>query len=89
MNGRTSRSKPGWSPVGVGAHVRMWAATATAVIVFVGGFGVVRASSDSLPGDTLYGVKRTVERVQLAWPLRSDESKARYSGINAGRHMTQ
>ncbi len=83
------RSKTGWSPIGVAAHLRVWAATATAIVVFAGGFGVVRASSDSLPGDTLYGVKRTVERVQLSWPLRSDESKARFSEHLARRRTNE
>ncbi|MDW8326129.1 MAG: DUF5666 domain-containing protein [Anaerolineales bacterium] len=32
----------------------------------LGGFGVVTASTNSLPGDPLYGVKRTVEQAQLS-----------------------
>ncbi|MGD8456115.1 MAG: DUF5667 domain-containing protein [Anaerolineales bacterium] len=39
--------------------------------LFAGGTGVAYASEDSLPGDTLYGVKNAVEDLQLA--LSGDE----------------
>jgi hypothetical protein len=35
------------------------------VLVLAGGGGIVYASTDSLPGSPLYGVKRTTEQVQL------------------------
>jgi hypothetical protein len=38
---------------------------AVVVMLFVSGTGLVRASSSSLPGDNLYPVKRTWERVSL------------------------
>ena len=76
--GQISPRKPSRLPV-LGGPLGAWAAAAVAVVIFAGGFGVVQASSDSLPNDVLYPVKRTVERVRLAWPLRSDEGKARLS----------
>jgi hypothetical protein len=47
---------------------------ATLVILFGGGTALVRASDSALPGDGLYGLKRTVEQIELsladhrAWP---------------------
>lgn len=50
------------------------AAVALAVLVFVvaGTGGVVAASAQSLPGDALYSVKRTVEQTQLLFTLDED-----------------
>jgi len=48
------------------------ALTAAILLVFVGAFGTSLASADSIPGQTLYPVKRVVERAQLA--LTSDQS---------------
>ena len=59
-------------------RARWWpvprAAVALAVLVFVvaGTGGVVVASAQSLPGDALYGVKRTVEQTQLLFTLDED-----------------
>lgn len=50
-----------------------YAAAACLVLVMLAG-GATYASADSLPGDPLYGVKRAVERVQLA--VASGESEA-------------
>jgi hypothetical protein len=55
------------------APLRLWLAApralAAALTVFfalvLGAYGVAAASAQSLPGDPLYGVKRTVERAQL------------------------
>ncbi len=70
--------------------MRGWAtAGALAVIVFVGGFGVVQASSDTVPGQTLYPVKRTVERARLAWPFQSREEKASLSAELAVRRADE
>ena len=52
-------------------------AGALALILFFGGFGVVQASSDSLPGQALYPVKRAVEWVRLSRPLQSEDGRAR------------
>lgn len=41
-------------------------ATALLVGLLVGGAGVVQASAEALPGESLYGVKRTVEETRLA-----------------------
>jgi hypothetical protein len=59
--------RAGWWPV-------PRAAVALAVLVFVvaGTGGVVAASAQSLPGDVLYGVKRTVEQTQLLFTLDED-----------------
>ena len=69
--------------------IKAWAATAAMMVVFLGGFGVVQASSGTVPGNVLYPVKRTVERVQLAWPLQSDEAKARLSERLASRRADE
>jgi hypothetical protein len=42
-----------------------WLAPLLAAALVVSGFGVTAASAASLPGDPLYGVKRTTETVQL------------------------
>jgi hypothetical protein len=42
-----------------------WLAPVLAAALVVSGFGVTAASAASLPGDPLYGVKRTTETVQL------------------------
>ncbi len=48
-------------------NTRAWATGLVVVLVLViGTYGVVSASAPSLPGDALYGVKRTVEQVQLS-----------------------
>ena len=62
---------------GIASPVRAWAATGTAAAVFGGGFGVVQAASGSLPNQMLYPVKRTVEQVEMAWPMRSDSDRSR------------
>ncbi len=41
------------------------AALAASLVVALGAYGVVSVSASSLPGDPLYGVKRTAEDVQL------------------------
>ena len=46
---------------------RAWATGLAVVLALViGTYGVVSASAPSLPGDTLYGVKRTVEQVEMS-----------------------
>jgi hypothetical protein len=65
---RQSRAKPSlWS---LPFSLRPLATVAAALIVVValiltGGGGIVYASTDSLPGSPLYGVKRVTEQVQL------------------------
>ncbi|MBI2866078.1 MAG: hypothetical protein HYX99_01785, partial [Chloroflexi bacterium] len=53
-------------------------ALASLLIVFLLGGQVVRASAQSLPGDTLYSVKRAVEQVRLTLAL-SPEARAQVS----------
>lgn len=43
-----------------------------ALLLTAGGTGIARASQDALPGDLLYGVKRTIEKAELA--LTPDEA---------------
>lgn len=70
-----------------------WRAVAVAcslvLVVFLGGFTVVRASGDTTPGDTLYPVKRSVERIRLNWPFQSSESKADYSAHLAALRLQE
>jgi hypothetical protein len=57
-----------WNPLAVLPRpvVRLAYAGALAAALLVGGLTAAAASSDSLPGDPLYGVKLGVERAQLA-----------------------
>jgi hypothetical protein len=65
---RQSRAKPSrWS---LPFSLRPWAIVAATLVmvlalVLAGGGGIVYASTDSLPGSPLYGVKRATEQVQL------------------------
>jgi len=43
-----------------------WVVIVTTILSLISGAGAVYASSDALPGDTLYPVKTWVEDVQLA-----------------------
>ena len=56
---------------------RRWAVAATALVVAlsVGGTGTVLASSETIPGDTLYPVKRASEQAQFLVTF-SDEKEA-------------
>jgi hypothetical protein len=56
---------PSRSRVGRRLAPRAAAALAALALVAVGTYGVVAASARSLPGDVLYGVKRTVEQTRL------------------------
>ncbi|MEE9284109.1 MAG: DUF5667 domain-containing protein [Dehalococcoidia bacterium] len=82
-------ARRGWRLPVLRGPLGAWAAAAMLTIVFAGGFGVVQASSDSLPNDVLYPVKRTVERARLAWPFRSAEGKARLSEELARRRADE
>lgn len=55
------RPRPARLPISQAAAV----ALLILALAFGGGAGLVRASSDSLPGDTLYGIKRLWEAVEL------------------------
>lgn len=57
-----------------GARERRLVAAAMAAVVLGGGLGVATASEGSLPGDTLYPVKRVVERADV---LLSDSPATR------------
>jgi hypothetical protein len=62
-----------WNPLAALPRpvVRVAYAGALAVALLVGGVTAAAASSDSLPGDPLYGVKLSVEQAQLATTLDS------------------
>lgn len=68
----------GWATAGI-----------LAVVLFVGGFGVVQASSDSVPGEALYPVKRTLERARLSRPFQSREDKTDFSAELASRRAEE
>ncbi len=53
-------------------NFRPLAVTLMLVIFFLSGTGLVRASSGALPGDNLYGVKRTWEGVRLLLTLNAE-----------------
>jgi hypothetical protein len=56
-------------------HKKRFVAWVVIAGLFLGSAGTVFASNDSLPGDTLYGVKRATERVERVLAI-SDEAKA-------------
>ncbi|MBI4198282.1 MAG: DUF4382 domain-containing protein, partial [Chloroflexi bacterium] len=54
------------------------ASTAAAFALFLGGFGLVSASDDALPGQPLYPVKRTAEEVRLVLDFSPEAKAHRY-----------
>ena len=72
----------GWVP--------RWAMVVAAIllVVVLAGSSTVAASSDSLPGDTLYPVKTATERVQLFFAF-SDVAKANLQAKFAGRRVQE
>ncbi len=67
-----------------------WAMSAAAVVVLmaVGGSGIVAASSDSMPDQTLYPVKRAVEEARLVFTF-SNNSKAQLHAKFADRRVNE
>ena len=67
-----------------------WAMSAAAVVVLmaVGGSGIVAASSDSMPDQTLYPIKRAVEEARLVFTF-SNDSKARLHARFADRRVNE
>lgn len=55
------------------------AASLILTILLGGGAGLVRAAEDTLPGDSLYGVKRFTEQVQLSFADSAARSVISYS----------
>jgi Domain of unknown function (DUF5667) len=72
----TERRRPAWRSWLDPIALPGWASRVSAVVIAGGGLtlGVTYASASALPDDHLYGVKRTVENVQLAMAT-SDEAK--------------
>ena len=76
--GARKSSMMGWMP--------RWAVAAVSLVfvILLCGTTTVAASSDAVPGDTLYGVKTTAEAVQLRMTF-SEEGKARLQARFAQR----
>jgi hypothetical protein len=71
------------------ARVRITiAGLAAAVVVALGGASAIAASSSALPGEPLYGLKRSVERVGLAMH-RGDSSRAEFHLKLATRRLAE
>jgi len=67
----SSSSKP--APFDITAVFRNYAVAASvALVLFLSAIGLVYASSNSLPGSPLYGIKRAVENIQLALTFDSE-----------------
>lgn len=65
---KQSRAQPGLWPLSLSWRPLVTIAAILIVVlalVLAGGGGIVYASTDSLPGDPLYGVKRVTEQIQL------------------------
>ncbi len=64
-----------------------FAALTVVVGIFLGTYGIVAASSQSLPGETLYGVKRSVEQARL-WlapdPTQRAELETEFEDLRTG-----
>lgn len=92
VQSRVSATKPGAARTGMPlwGWVPRWAVIVVAVLlVFVlAGTGTVAASSDTVPGDTLYSVKTTSERVRMFFTL-SDVAKAKLEARFAGRRVEE
>lgn len=73
----TEQRPPAWRRILDPLAMPGWASRVSAIVIAGGGLmtGVTYASASALPNDHLYGVKRTVEQVQLAMAT-SDEGKA-------------
>lgn len=67
-----------------------WAISTAAVVILmaIGGSGIVAASSDSMPDQPLYPVKRTVEDARLMFTFSSD-SKAQLHAKFADRRVRE
>lgn len=82
--GTAQKGMPFWG------WVPRWAVVVALVflVVLVAGSGTVAASSDTVPGDTLYSVKTTTERVRLFFAF-SDVAKAKLEAGFAGRRVRE
>jgi hypothetical protein len=77
-NGRAARRVPVWRN----------ALAVLALTLMIASYGVVTASAQSLPGDALYGVKRSVERVQL-WLASDSRDRAELEAEFEGRRRDE
>ncbi|HUI88086.1 MAG TPA: DUF5667 domain-containing protein [Anaerolineales bacterium] len=78
-------SQRGLSKRTVSFFPRMVLALSLTAVVVLSSTGLVGASSNSLPGDQLYPVKRTWERVQLAFVLNQQRQDALQSQFEQER----
>ncbi|MSQ25379.1 MAG: hypothetical protein EXR49_03755 [Dehalococcoidia bacterium] len=69
--------------------LKAWSAAMAGVVLFGGGFGVIHAASGSLPSETLYPVRRAVEKAQMNWPFRSDEGRGQFHEALARRRADE
>ncbi len=67
---------------------RRVARLSAAALVAVGGVGIVASSAQAVPGDMLYGVKRSVESVELALH-RSDASRGEFQLEQARERLAE
>jgi hypothetical protein len=83
-HGTAQKGMPFWG------WVPRWAMVVAMVflLVLVAGSGTVAASSDSVPGDTLYSVKTATERVRLFFS-GSDVARAKLEAEFAGRRVRE
>ncbi|WP_229054730.1 DUF5667 domain-containing protein [Aeromicrobium sp. Leaf350] len=67
---------------------RRFARLSAAAVIAVGGVGIIASSAQAVPGDMLYGVKRSVESVELALH-RSDESRGQFQLDQARERLAE
>ncbi|MEG9227186.1 DUF5667 domain-containing protein [Aeromicrobium sp. Sec7.5] len=67
---------------------RRVARLSAAALVAVGGVGIVASSAQAVPGDMLYGVKRSVESVELALH-RTDEARGTFQLEQARERLAE
>lgn len=70
---RESKVKPASSRIWFASLRRVAVTLAVVLALFVSGTGLVRAASNTIPGDNLYPVKRTWEDVLLLFTFNSQE----------------
>lgn len=80
--------QPGGAPAARPRRHMGWVFGGTMSVLLVGGMGVANAAENALPGDPLYGVKRSIEDTRLAL-ARDDVSKGRLYLKQADRRLQE
>ncbi len=83
-----AQARPAVAPTRTLGVRRRVARLSAAAIVAVGGIGIVASSAQAVPGDMLYGVKRSVESVELALH-RSDVSRGQFQLEQARERLAE